>query len=33
MSVILFSTTQEDTPELCFGIRTKVGPELSRVPA
>jgi hypothetical protein len=31
MSVILFPTTQEDTLELCFGIRTKAGPELSRV--
>jgi hypothetical protein len=31
MSVILFPTTQEDALELCFGIRTKAGPELSRV--
>jgi hypothetical protein len=31
MSVILFPTTQEDMLELCFGIRTKTGPDLSRV--
>jgi hypothetical protein len=31
MSVILFPTTQEDMLELCFGIRTKAGPDLSRV--
>jgi hypothetical protein len=31
MSVILFPTKQEDTLELCFGIRTKTGPDLSRV--
>jgi hypothetical protein len=31
MSVILFPTTQEDVLELCFGIRTKTGPDLSRI--
>ena len=31
MSVILFPTTREDTLELCFGIRTKIGADLSQV--
>lgn len=31
MSVILFPTTRDDTLELCFGIRTKTGADLSRI--